>query len=122
MKARYFMFILAVISILILSGCTQKTQQNNQQVTPENKPTSNTAQSITIESFKFNPETVTIKKGSTVTWINKDSAPHTATSQNSFDSGTLSKGQTFTFTFKQEGTFNYICSIHPYMKGKIIVE
>jgi plastocyanin len=78
--------------------------------------------SDTIVGFKFSPGTLTIHVGDTVTWTNQDTAPHTATAQNgSFNTGTLKKGQSGSHTFTQAGTFAYICAIHPFMHGTIVV-
>ncbi len=79
-------------------------------------------------SYAFSPSTLTIKAGTTVTWKNTTSAPHTATSDDgkTFDSGTTNpiapQGGTFSFTFKTAGTFAYHCSIHPFMKATIVVQ
>ncbi len=77
---------------------------------------------VTIQNFAFMPTPLTIPVGTTVTWTNRDSAPHTATSDSGvWDSGTLSTGKSFTFTFNQAGTFAYHCNIHPNMHGSIVV-
>jgi amicyanin len=76
---------------------------------------------VKIAGFAFQPAEVTIKAGQSVTWTNDDSAPHTATGKG-FDSGSLSKGQKFTFQFASAGSFDYICTFHPNMKGKVIVQ
>ncbi len=79
--------------------------------------------SVTIESFLFNPASLTIKAGETVTWTNKDSIAHTITEDKGvFDSGSINSGATYSFTFKTAGTFSYHCTIHPSMTGKIIVQ
>ncbi|HEY9206855.1 MAG TPA: cupredoxin family copper-binding protein [Candidatus Methanoperedens sp.] len=80
--------------------------------------------SVEIKDFKFNPATITIAKGTTVTWTNMDSVAHTVTikSGTGFDSGTLQTGDTFSFSFNTPGTFDYGCSIHTSMSGKIIVQ
>ena len=62
-----------------------------------------------------------VKKGDTVVWTNKDSAPHTVTG-GSLNSGTLSGGQTYSFTFNAAGTVSYACSFHPSMTGKVVVQ
>ncbi len=98
-----------VIAIAFLSGCVQ------QGITLQKED-------VSINNFTFNPASITIKTGTTVTWTNEDSAPHIVTSDGNFDSSALSKGETFNYTFNTAGTFNYICSLHPSMKGKIIVE
>lgn len=78
---------------------------------------------IEIEDFAYVPATITIKAGTTVTWTNKDSVRHTATSDTGlFDSGLFGKGESFSYTFTEAGTFTYFCTPHPYMKGTVIVE
>jgi plastocyanin len=78
---------------------------------------------VTIESFAFNPDSLTIKVGDTVTWTNKDSVGHTITEdKGAFDSGSINNGATFSFTFKTAGTFSYHCTVHPNMTAKIIVQ
>ncbi|MDZ4246672.1 MAG: plastocyanin/azurin family copper-binding protein, partial [Dehalococcoidia bacterium] len=73
--------------------------------------------------FAFKPPILNIKQGTTVTWRNEDSVGHNVTTDdNSFKSETLSRDQTFTYTFEKSGTFSYTCTIHPRMTGKIIVE
>ena len=84
------------------------------------------AASVVIKSFKFVPAELKVKKGTTVTWRNEDSAPHTVESTTAdnkvLESDELSPGDTFTFTFDETGTFNYKCGLHSSMKGKVIVE
>jgi plastocyanin len=77
---------------------------------------------VTIANFAFDPPTLDIETGTTVTWTNQDSATHTATGTGGeFDTGNLDQGQSGSVTFDNEGTFNYICSIHPNMTGVINV-
>ncbi len=78
---------------------------------------------VTIESFTFKPKEVAVSAGETVVWIQKDRAPHTVTANNGgFDSGRLAKGEKFSRTFSKKGTYDYLCTFHPSMKGKIIVK
>jgi plastocyanin len=81
--------------------------------------------SVTIQNFAFNPSPLNVAVGTTVTWMNSDSATHTTTSDAgsaiSWDSGALSTGSKFSFTFTQAGTYTYHCAIHSYMQGTIIV-
>jgi amicyanin len=79
---------------------------------------------ILIQNFEFSPPELTIKQGDKILWINLDSAPHTVTSLegNELDSPILSKQKTYSYIFNTKGGFDYYCTIHPYMKGKIIVE
>jgi plastocyanin len=76
---------------------------------------------LSIKGFNYEPQTIKISKGDSVTWTNLDTAPHTATGQN-FNTGTLSKNQKKTITFDTTGTYDYTCTIHPSMKGTIVVE
>ena len=78
--------------------------------------------SVEIKNFAFEPKTVTIKVGQAVTWTNQDSAAHTVAGDGGIDSGDLSKGKSYSKTFDTEGTFDYHCSIHPQMKGQVIVQ
>jgi len=99
------------------------TQTNNPITQPSDSTTSVNPKTynITIENFSFKPAELKIKKGDTVVWTNQDSSPHQILESN-FKSEKLNNGQSFRFVFETVGTFNYICSIHPSMKGKIIVE
>jgi LPXTG-motif cell wall-anchored protein len=79
--------------------------------------------SVTISDFKFTPGTVTVNEGDTVTWTNGGPSVHTATAEDgSFDTGTLDKGESGSATFTQAGTISYICSPHPFMHGKVVVQ
>lgn len=78
--------------------------------------------SDTISDFKFTPATITIHTGDTITWTNVGPTEHTATASNgSFNTGILKKGQSASHTFTQPGTYAYICTIHPFMHGTIVV-
>jgi amicyanin len=80
---------------------------------------------VEIEDFAFSPATITVKAGTKVTWTNKDSTPHTVTTDSgapeSFDSGSMDKDATFSFTFTKAGTYEYICTFHPSMRGTVVV-
>jgi plastocyanin len=77
----------------------------------------------------FVPDTLTVSKGATVTWTNGDSTLHTVTSGSAesgnsgteFDSSYLAAGKTFQHQFSTSGTFDYYCTLHPFMKGKVVV-
>jgi amicyanin len=93
------------------------------------QPGSNTANaapvgthSVKIDNFAFSPATVRVKVGTTIVWTNDDAIQHDVT----FDGGTVSSGvlnhsDTFSHTFATAGTYHYICSIHPFMHGTVIV-
>jgi plastocyanin len=79
---------------------------------------------VDISDFAFQPGTVTIQVGDTVTWTNNDSVAHTATSTDDpalFD-GEMAPGESFSFTFTEAGSFAYFCEIHPEMEGTVVVE
>jgi len=78
--------------------------------------------SVEIKNFAFEPKTVTIKVGQTVTWTNQDSTTHTVTGDGGIDSDGLSKGKSYSKTFDTEGAFDYHCSPHPQMTGQVIVQ
>jgi plastocyanin len=78
---------------------------------------------VKIDNFTFNPQTIRVKVGDTVTWTNADDIPHTVTSKTSaFRSKALDTDDQFTFTFTTPGSFEYFCSLHPHMTGSIVVE
>jgi plastocyanin len=107
--------VLLVASVLVVG-----LSQFQTDTTAQTDQTSN----VTIQNFAFSPSTLTIKPGTTVTWTNKDNTDHTATSQSgpeSFDSKNIAQDKSYSFKFTKEGTYQYICTIHPYMKGTIVV-
>jgi len=115
-------FLLALSLVLTACGGTTTTAAPTHTPTPTSTPSSEQA-SVNISGFAFVPQTLRVATGTKVTWTNNDSVNHTITSNdNLFESGTISKGATFSFTFTQSGTFEYHCKIHPSMTGKIIVE
>ena len=78
---------------------------------------------IDIQGYAFSPSSITINVGDTIVWENYDSASHTVTSNDgTFDSGSISTGNTFSFTFTSAGTFNYYCAPHPNMTGSVTVQ
>ena len=77
---------------------------------------------IDIVDFAFNPASVEVTEGTTVTWTNQDSAPHTATGDNGeFDTGQLAQGGSASVTFDTAGTYAYHCAVHPDMVASIVV-
>lgn len=81
---------------------------------------SNKPQTVEIAEFKFG-EPVTVAIGTKVTWKNLDDAPHNAVGDK-FKTADLEKGESDTVTFDEPGTYDYICTFHPYMKGSVVVE
>jgi len=82
---------------------------------------------VVIREFKFEPATVTVQAGDTVEWKNDDNVPHTATEDGeaqkpAFDSGAIQTGAAWRYIARKKGTYNYICTFHPNMKGEVIVQ
>jgi amicyanin len=91
------------------------------------QPTAATPPPVTvkIENFSFEPRELRVAVGTTVTWINEDDVPHTATGEGAspaFDSKALDTDDRFSFTFATAGTYSYYCKVHPHMKGIIVVK
>jgi len=84
--------------------------------------TASGAVTVNIADFKYEPEGLTVKAGTKVTWVNQDAAPHTATIKDGFDTDTLKKGERKTLTLETAGTFAYVCTIHPFMTASVIVK
>jgi len=80
------------------------------------------ATEVDITDFKYDPETITVKAGSSVTFVNNDSAPHTATADDAFDTGNLGKGDSKAVKVDKAGSFAYVCEFHAFMKGTVVVE
>ena len=77
---------------------------------------------VHMTNFAFQPQTLTVHTGDTVTFINDDEEPHTVTATDkSFDSAGMDTHGTWKHAFAKVGTYTYFCELHPYMKGKIVV-
>ena len=108
--------IAALLSGFSLSALAGETKDTGSSGAGHNK--------IEIKDFAFNPQTITVKAGEKVTWINRDDEPHTVVSvEKQFKKSTaLDTDQEFTITAGAPGTYTYFCSVHPKMTGTIIVE
>ena len=115
MKKAAILFLLAIVALFV-AGCVQTAPVDTEKPTTS----ANAANTVLIENFEFNPKTATIKAGETVTWLNKDSAPHSIASS-SFTSATIGPDETFIYKFDEAGTYDYNCGIHASMKGKVVV-
>lgn len=116
-----FLVLLAVILAVVSAACTAPSGQPAPVVTPAAAGEN----AILIQNFAFSPATLAIKTGTTVTWTNRDSVTHTiapdAGAPAGFGSGSLAPGASYQFTFTSPGTYAYHCSIHPSMKGTVVV-
>ncbi len=121
--------VAAVAAAVLLAGCSASrpatgsgtgTPMTSMSVTAPSAPMS--GNQVNIDGFAFAPANLTVPVGTTVTWTNRDEEPHTvAASDGSFHSPGMGTGATFTHTFTDAGTFDYVCSIHPMMRGTVVV-
>jgi plastocyanin len=77
---------------------------------------------VAMDGTRFIPDTIIVKKGDRVVWMNKDPFPHTATAERTFDSGSIAAGQSWSHVARSVGEFAYVCTLHPGMKGILIVQ
>ena len=78
---------------------------------------------VMIDNFTFSPKELTVAVGTTVKFVNHDDIPHTVVEKNlSFRSKALDTDDAYSYTFATAGSFDYFCSLHPHMVGKIIVK
>jgi plastocyanin len=116
----------AILSVIIMvsNSCNKSTAYNT--------PTGGTggtggaggpgANEVFIEGMAFNPATITVTAGTTITWTNKDAVAHTVTSKPAlFNSGSIATNGTYSYTFATAGTFSYYCAIHPTMTASVKV-
>jgi LPXTG-motif cell wall-anchored protein len=102
----------------------QDLGDEDDRLRPKVRPLATAAASatVTIQDFAFSPKSITIDAGDTVTWRNTDDVAHSATAEDgTFDTGTFGEGASRSETFDTAGTFQYICTPHPFMKGTIKV-
>jgi len=123
-------FIFAVIFVvLVVLGWYWyvKMYPKQNKVSPETAetiitPTVTVEGEILIRQNTFIPDMMTVKTGETVTWVNQESYLHDVVSDDgTFVSPRLATGQKYSFTFTKEGTYTYICGIHPFMRATIVV-
>jgi plastocyanin len=90
---------------------------------PGNSQAEAAPNTIEIRNFSFAPAVLTVPVGTTVTWVNDDDEPHTVVESDTlFKSHALDTGDKFSFTFTTPGKFQYFCTIHAHMVGKVVVE
>ena len=130
---------LLLLAVLVLAACGGSDSSSSAATTGPATPTSTPSPTqsasggggstvaVSIKDFAFSPAKIEIQAGTTVTWTNEDSAPHTVTATKSddldaalsglFDSGDLQQGDTFSYTFDKAGDYYYECTIHASMKS-----
>src|SRR5215212_10463843 len=121
MKRSLFLAALALVAVLTFASVAGAQKASVAGAYKQQKQATRT---VVIQGFSFKPAHITFKRGTKVTWINKDMTKHTATANNgAFDSGVLRSGQSYSHTFKTAGrTNNYHCEIHPFMRGSVTVK
>ena len=104
-----------LVAILCLSNSCSKSSTSNTTTNPG-------ANEVWIQGMAFNPATITVNAGTTITWTNKDGVAHTVTSNTGvFDSGTVNPNGTYSHLFSTAGSFPYHCTVHPSMTATVIV-
>jgi plastocyanin len=122
MRRRVFIRVLAVPIVAPILGVVLLLAGASSLNVSAQQATAATAQ-VKIDNFSFEPATITIAPGTTVTWTNRDDIPHTVVSDDKvFKSKALDTDEQFSFTFSKPGTYPYFCSIHPKMTGKVVVQ
>jgi plastocyanin len=107
---------LASVAALALSSCGTGERASSRARAP-------LTHTVTIEGMRFQPERLRVTAGDIVVWANKDVVPHTSTSSAAgFDSALIEQGASWQLTAKAAGTFEYVCSFHPMMKGTLEVQ
>ena len=96
------------IAVMLMAACSSKPAPKTQ--------------TVVIDGFKFQPALLTVNTGDMVVFTNQDMVPHNAVAEGKFDSGKLEQGKSWTYTAKDKGTFDYICTYHPNMKGQLVVQ
>jgi plastocyanin len=107
-----------LIGLALLASFAVRESRASGQATA----TASGAKAVSIVNFAFKPKTVKIKRGGRVTFTNTANTTHTATDGGVFDTKRITPGESETVKFERRGTFAYHCKIHPFMKGKIVVE
>jgi plastocyanin len=117
MRRVLFIFTL-LAAVALISGCTDYLSPMESRPPGEVETTE-----VIMQNYRFLPQDIRVSVGDTVTWTNNDRVTHTVTADNgAFDSGEFGPGETFSYTYEQEGIFGYSCTIHPGMIGTVTVE
>ena len=127
-KSKINLSLLLMLGLIGLFITTTPASQMRHMNMPAKQPSEMSsepanANEVVIQNFTFQPATLTVKAGTTVTWINRDDDPHTATdTEKRFASKALDTGDRFSTEFTKPGIYNYYCALHPKMTGQIIVK
>ena len=129
---RMYLMVLGAVVVGVIAGCGSSSSSSSSQGSTQAPagprstgpaPSSTGAVAVTIASFMFAPSTITVEKGASVSFENKDNASHTVTADDgSFDAGTLAQGASKKLTFSKVGKLTYHCAFHPFMHGTVVVQ
>jgi plastocyanin len=127
MQITRFSIALLLAGALALGACgSSKSSGTKSTGGSSSTSTTKSANGIQVQmkGIAFQPGTITVKVGQTITWTNEDSVQHdvVSTSGEKIQSSLFGKGGTFSFTPKKAGTIAYVCTVHPGMKGTIVVK
>jgi plastocyanin len=126
-KINITILLIGIVSILTACGYNGAVEREDSRkeaindVQGEGKQLESLDNRIMIRNFAFNPNSLTVKKGATVTWTNLDQAAHQIKSDK-VNSPLLQSGESYSYTFNETGTYDYICGPHPRMTATIVVQ
>jgi len=110
-----------LVSLPILTSCGKSDDDDSGGNNNQNPGGTNNT--VSISNMAYSPNRLTVKAGTTVTWVNEENMSHTVTSDNgTFGSGTLRQNDTYKHTFSSAGTYPYHCNLHTGMKASVVVE
>ena len=102
---------------------TANVTPSSEAAASDNRMTAGESVTVRIDGMRFDPQNITVKPGTTVTWVHGSQMPHTISGNaDGLSSGTLYNGQQFSHTFSAPGRYNYFCGLHPSMTGNVVVE
>ena len=120
--------VVVLVTAIALCGCTSNVPGSVAPTTTQIAPPA-AGPTVTIQNFAFTPASTTVPKGTSVTWVNQDTANHQVVNDAQgtiaqgalFTSSSFPKGASYSFKFDSPGTYPYHCSLHPAMKGTVVV-
>ena len=126
---RWLALLFACLALgIVVAGCggdddSSDSASSDTKAQPAPKSEGGSAE-VSMKDIKFDPSEVTVKAGDTVTWTNDDSVAHDVTGDSfkSGDAGAMQGGDTFEHKFDKAGTYDYVCTVHPGMKGSVLVQ
>ena len=135
MSQKALLSLMVLIVLVLVSGCGSQRSMHDSAMRARHDalPSTPSTQtqppgpavetlSVAIENFAFSPPVIEVRLGATVTWTNRDAAPHTVTFKNvSFNSGLLSQNESWSHRFTESGVYEYFCEPHPWMIGTVVV-